>query len=267
MSFKNFQRRIYLLNWNIEFMNFWHFFVLGLTVVLGFAITFLFKKCSVKTKTVLMWILALTNSAIYFIRTFRECDEAWFIIWENLPLHLCGMTVFIFPLAMLIKNPILKNFCYFVSSAGGLMALLIPTTTFLGLPIYHISALSFYSQHMIITLFGILLVTLGLVKPNFKMALGSIGVLGGLTVLCHLINVGVPALGLGGAECAPNYMFTVRADTNALLSMAYDVFPVKLAYLVLFVPLLAVICLVLLAPVYIPKWIKQSKKKSSQKSA
>ena len=255
------------MNWNVEFLNFWHFFILALTVVMGFVLTFVFKNRSLKTKTVFMWILALTNSAIYFIRTFRECDEAWFIIWENLPLHLCGMTVFIFPLAMLFKKPLLKSFCYFVSTAGGLMALLIPTATFLELPVYHISAISFYSQHMIITLFGILLVTLGLVKPNFKMALGSIGVLGGLTVLCHLINVGVPALGLGGAECAPNYMFTVRADTNALLSLAYDILPVKLAYLLLFIPLLLVICLVLLAPIYIPKWVKGAKAKKAEGKA
>ena len=252
------------MNWNVEFLNFWHFFILALTVVMGFVLTFIFKNRSIKTKMVFMWILALTNSAIYFIRTFRECDEAWFIIWENLPLHLCGMTVFIFPLAMLIKKPLLKSFCYFVSTAGGLMALLIPTATFLELPVYHISAISFYSQHMIITLFGVLLVTLGLVKPNFKMALGSIGVLGGLTVLCHLINVGVPALGLGGAECAPNYMFTVRADTNALLSLAYDILPVKLAYLLLFIPLLLVIGLVLLAPIYIPKWVKGAKEKKQR---
>ena len=255
------------MNWNVEFLNFWHFFILALTVVMGFVLTFVFKNRSLKTKTVFMWILALTNSAIYFIRTFRECDEAWFIIWENLPLHLCGMTVFIFPLAMLFKKPLLKNFCYFVSTAGGLMALLVPTATFLELPVYDISALSFYSQHMIITLFGVLLVTLGLIKPNFKMALGSIGVLGGLTVLCHLINVGVPALGLGGAECAPNYMFTVRADTNALLSLAYDILPVKLAYLLLFIPLLLVICLVLLAPIYIPKWVKGAKAKKAEDKA
>ncbi|MBQ8399663.1 MAG: YwaF family protein, partial [Clostridia bacterium] len=178
-----------------------------------------------------------------------------------------GLTVFIFPIALLLKNPLLKNFCYFVSSAGGLMALLIPTSTFLGLPIYHISALSFYTQHMIITLFGVLLVTLKIIKPTWKSALGSIGVMGVMTVLCHLVNIGVPALGLGGPECAPNYMFTVRADTNALLSMAYDIFPVKLAYLLLFIPLLLVICLVLLAPIYIPKWIKGAKEKKAPKNA
>lgn len=254
------------MNWNIEFMNFWHFFILGLTVVLGFVATFIFKNRSRKTKMIFMWILALTNTAIYIIRTLRECDEAWFIIWENLPLHLCGMTVFVFPLAMLIKNPLLKNFCYFISSAGGLMALLIPTETFLQIPIYHISALSFYSQHMIITLFGVLLVSLGLIKPSWKSALGSIGIMGGMTVLCHLVNVLVPALGLGGAECAPNYMFTVKADTNALLSVAYDILPVKLAYLLLFIPLLLVICLVLLAPIYIPKRIRQSKEKKTEKN-
>ena len=254
------------MNWNIEFLNFWHFFVLFLTVALGVVASFIFKNRSAKTKMIFLWILALTNSAIYFIRTFRECDEAWFIIWENLPLHLCGTTVFIFPIALLLKNPLLKNFCYFVSSAGGLMALLIPTSTFLGLPIYHISALSFYTQHMIITLFGVLLVTLKIIKPTWKSALGSIGVMGVMTVLCHLVNIGVPALGLGGPECAPNYMFTVRADTNALLSMAYDIFPVKLAYLLLFIPLLLVICLVLLAPIYIPKWIRGAKEKKAQKN-
>ena len=255
------------MNWNIEFLNFWHFFILGLTVVLGFVFTFIFKKRSTKTKMIFLWILALTNSAIYFIRTFRECDEAWFIIWENLPLHLCGMTVFIFPIALLLKNSLLKNFCYFVSSAGGLMALLIPTVTFLGLPIYHISALSFYIQHMIITLFGVLLVSLGIIKPTWKSALGSIGVMGVITVFCHFVNVIIPALGLGGPECAPNYMFTVRADTNALLSIAYDIFPVKLAYLFLFIPLLLVICLVLLAPVYIPQWVKNCKEKKATQNA
>jgi uncharacterized membrane protein YwaF len=255
------------LNWNIEFLNFWHVAVLCLTVIAGFVFTFIFKNRSRKTKMIFLWVLALTNTAIYFIRTFRECDEAWFIIWENLPLHLCGMTVFIFPLALLIKNPLLKSFCYFISSAGGLMALLIPTVTFLGLPIYHISALSFYVQHMIITLFGVLLVSLRVIKPTWKSALGSLGVMGVITIFCHLVNVAVPALGLGGPECAPNYMFTVRADTNALLSLAYGLVPVDLVYLFLFIPLLAVICLVLLAPIYLPRWIKRAKAKKATNNA
>ena len=230
-------------------------------VFLGFALTFLLKKRSFKTKTIFMWILAIANASIYFLRIFREYDEAWFIIWENLPLHLCGMTVFIFPLAMLFKNQMLKSFCYFVSSAGGLMALLIPTVTFLGIPVYHVSALSFYTQHTIVTLFGVLLVSIGMIKPTWKHALGSIGILGGMTVLCHCVNLIIPALGLGGPECDPNYMFTVRANTNALLSVAYNILPVKLVYLFLFIPVLIVIFLVLLAPIYLPQWIRQLKNK------
>lgn len=239
---------------NINFMNFWHIAILLLTVAFAVAAHFIFRNKSERVKRIFILALSIFNVLIYVFRMIRLWDEEWFNIWNDLPLHLCGMSVIIFPLAILIKHDVIKNFCYFVSSAGGAMALIIPTVHFLGSPVYDIDNISFYAQHAIIATYGILLASLKLFRPSIKGAVHSTLMLGGCAVLCHGVNLLITHIGLG----EPNYMFTVDASVNALLAAAYKVIPVDLLYLVLMIPILLFICALLYTP-YLIKDIKAKK--------
>lgn len=240
----------------IQYYNFWHLFILGLTVVLGVVLSLTLRKKSFKFRNNFMTALAIFNSIVYIFRVIWQWNEPWYNFWEDLPLHLCGMTVIIFPLAMLIKGDLLKNFCYFISSAGGIMALITPTVHFMNVNVYQVTVVSFFLQHIIITLFGILLCTLGIFRPTVKGALKSIGILGLACVVCHIVNLLITHFELG----VPNYMFTVDASSNALLSLAYSIIPVQLLYLVAFLPLL----LVFAAVFYLPFLIKDIRHKKAK---
>lgn len=242
-----------VMNFNIEFLNFWHFVIIAFVVLLPVVFTVIFKNKSEKTKKLFLLIVAIADVVIFVWRIIRISKEAWFNIWDELPLHLCSIGIIINLIAVVFNSRLMYSFSYCYSSVGAFLAVLIPTVHFIGSPIYNIDNITFYLQHAMIVSFGISARSLGFVKFPLKDVFKSTALLFGFAFLAHGANLAIKALELGN----PNYMFTVDASINPVLQMFYNLCPIPLVYLFLLLPIVALIAFI----AYLPTLIGNFKKK------
>lgn len=227
----------------IRLFNVTHFLVLGFTVGLAVSVYYLLRKKSMKTRRTVLICIAGTNAFSYFIDILRQHGTS--NIWENLPLHLCGLSLFICLYSIIFRNKLVRSFVYFIASPGAFMALLTPNSANLGISLFTVDNLFFYGNHLFITVFGFWLVTLGFVRLNIKLMLKSCAMFFVIAGIMHFINLAIYGLGLGDA----NYFFTRTTPGNPLLDIFWKIMPVSFFYLLPALPILVVVCYLLYVPV------------------
>ena len=240
------------MNWNVELFNFWHIATLLFALILPIPLHFIMRNKTEKQKWLFMLLFASLNLVIFIYRTVMISGEAWFNIWEELPLHLCNFGLFANVIAVAFKIKALYCFSYCFGSIGAFIAMVIPAYHFLGHPIYQLTVFFFFLQHALLFAFGVLLHSLGFIKFGLKEAVKTTVMLFGFAFIAHGANLLIAALGLGN----PNYLFTVDASVNALLNIFYGILPVPFLYLVLVLPIVLLVAL----GMSIPSLIRKRKK-------
>ena len=89
----------------IKPFNFVYFILLLIIAIYVVLVSSLFKKRTQKQKDILMLSLGVFN--ILFFIVYKIClskDDYDFVIWDELPLQLCNINMFLIPLAVLFKN-------------------------------------------------------------------------------------------------------------------------------------------------------------------
>lgn len=122
--------------------------------------------------------------------------------WTYLPLHLCGINIFLIAVHAWKPSKLLSNFLYTVCIPGALAALLFPNWTALPLAnIYHIhSSLA----HILLVMYPLVQAVNGELKPCYKMIPKCLGL---------LVLMATPIYGLN-LLLGTNFMFLMSADAG-----------------------------------------------------
>ena len=134
-----------------------------------------------------------------------------FNIFNELPLHLCNINLFLIPLGVWKRNRSIIGFSFFVAPLGALMAL--PRI------------FGYYVTHALLVVCGLSLATLGFYRPDPKDIPRILKTFGLLAVGAHLIN-----LLLRLTLCPEaNYFFTYGAEIG-VLKLFWRIIPAPLLY-------------------------------------
>ena len=148
-----------------------------------------------------------------------------FNIFNELPLHLCNINLFLIPIGLWKRNRSIMGFSFFVAPLGALMALLFPEPLFSGFSLFLPRIFGYYVTHALLVVCGLSLATLGFYRPDPKDIPRILKTFGLLAVGAHLIN-----LLLRLTLCPEaNYFFTYGAEIS-VLKLFWRIIPVPLLY-------------------------------------
>ena len=165
--------------------------------------------------------LSLSMDAAYI----RAYYPNGFSIFNELPLHLCNINLFLIPLGVWKRNRSIMGFSFFVAPLGALMALLFPEPLFSGFSLFLPRIFGYYVTHALLVVCGLSLATLGFYRPDPKDIPRILKTFGLLAVGAHLIN-----LLLRLTLCPEaNYFFTYGAEIG-VLKLFWRIIPAPLLY-------------------------------------
>ena len=129
--------------------------------------------------------LSLSLDAAYI----RAYYPNGFNIFNELPLHLCNINLFLIPLGVWKRNRSIMGFSFFVAPLGALMALLFPEPLFSGFSLLMPRIFGYYVTHALLVVCGLSLATLGFYRPAPRDIPQILKTFGLLAVGAHLINL------------------------------------------------------------------------------
>jgi hypothetical integral membrane protein (TIGR02206 family) len=159
-------------------------------------------------------------------------------LWsEMLPLHLCGIQIFLMPLMLKTKWPLLKNFVYLTAFPGALAALLFNETVFYKYPVFHFQSIQTFVIHTLIMIVPIFLMAFDGFRPKLTYILPSTALLAGIAIFDGVVNV------LTGG----NYLFIASAPADTPIAWVADVtgWP---GYIPVMIGIVVIIWLILVLP-------------------
>jgi hypothetical integral membrane protein (TIGR02206 family) len=167
----------------------------------------LYKRQSEKTRDIIKKILAVVLVLCEVSVWIWKIIIGQYYLRYSLPLHLCGISVFIEFFAVFIKKSVtIKEFAYALSMPGALAALLTPDWRY---PFFTFQYLELLLYHVILVLIPVLFVWGDGFKPDYKRLLK----VSGLFIL--FIALAVTANRLFGG----NYMFLASAPAGTTLEL------------------------------------------------
>lgn len=182
----------------------------------------------------LLIALCACNIVIFFVyKGFLSVDREFVEIsgidrfnWFNeLPLQLCNINMFLIPLGVLWKKRPVLGFSFFIAPLGALMALVFPEQPFCGYSLLTPRVLGFYLTHALLIVCGLSVLALGFYRPNPKDYPGIVSTFLILGLLAHGVNTLMRA-----AVCPhANYFFTYGADIS-ILNILWRMIPVPFVY-------------------------------------
>lgn len=242
----------------IRQFNWVHIMVYLVTAGLTVLVSFLFKNKSQKAKDILVYALGIFNILFFFVyKLMLYLDPSYdtFNIWMELPLHLCNINLFIIPLGVLLDSKFLKSFGFYVAPFAALIALTTPSPLFINYPIFSPRCIGYYGTHMVIVLQGIILCTLGYIKPSYKAMPGLFIFI----VVLSLTIFGVNKLLYLTTGVTTNYFYTVHDNGIGPLQLLWKLIPVQYIYLLPGFVIYAVYAFLLTLPFELVEKNKQNK--------
>lgn len=240
---------------NIYPFNYVYFLCILVSAIITVVISLIFRKKEEKIRKIALLSCCGFNALLFLVYKIVLASEPetlvahgyQFIIWEELPLHLCNISIFLVPIGLLINNKKLLAYGFYIAPLGAFLAVCSPSPEFIGESIFEMYNIGFYFTHLNIVIIGVLLVTLGFFKPSFKELLFlNIYAVCIACVIC-LFNIVVGSL--TGADV--NYFYTLHDNGISLLKLFWSIIPVPFLYLIFAIPILNVYCLIVTLPFYL----------------
>lgn len=217
-----------------------------LLLALVAAVTMLFchalRGCAQERREQMLLALCLFNLVFYFVyKGLLSLDGEFVRIsglerfnWFNeLPLQLCNINLFLLPIGILRKNRKLLGFAFFIAPFGALLALTFPNAPFNGFSVLLPRMIGFYGTHALLIVCALCLPALGLYRPERRDFRGVLVTFFALALCAHGVN-----LLLRATVCPQaNYFFTFCED-NAILELFWRIVPVPFLYLLPVLPIL-----------------------------
>lgn len=155
------------------------------------------------------------RAAMITVIALEVIREGWALIigrydvTRHLPLHLCGIMIFIEAVAVFSDRRFFKEFSYACGLPGAAMALITPEPS--GYPFWNIQYLQSIFVHALLVLIPLLWIAGGTFRPNIRALPKNLLLLAGLTAFCFGLN----SL-LGGNS---NYMFVRFAPADTPIAL------------------------------------------------
>lgn len=197
-------------------------------------VCFLLRKSSTSKKKWFIVILCTFNVILFFVyKTALSLDGEFLAIsdikkfnWFNeLPLQLCNINMFLIPIGVLTNKRSIMGFSFFLAPLGALMAFLFPEPAFVGYSLLLPRMLGYYFTHAFIFIAGISLAALGFYRPKFSD-------FGGITITFLTVSASAHAVNtlLRLSLCKyANYFYTYGADIS-ILNLFWKWIPVPYIY-------------------------------------
>lgn len=221
------------------------------------SLTFLFKDKSEKTRKIVILSFCTFNLILFIVyKGVLSTNPATLVangyefnIWKELPLHLCNISLFLVPIAILINNNKLLSYGFYISPLGAIMAVCFPDPSFIGESIFEFYNIGYYFTHLNIVIVGMLLVSLRIFNPTYKqmLFLNIYAVCIGVTM--HFVNLILGAI----SSTEVNYFYTMNTADISLLNLFWSIIPVPLLYLIFAIVILNVYVALITLPFHLFK--------------
>lgn len=212
----------------IKPFNYVYFLLLILIALSITVLTIIFKNKSKKAKDILIICIGVFDILLFLVYKICLSQDGYdFVIWKELPLHLCNINMFLIPISVILNNKYLKSFGFYVAPLGAVMALSFPEVGFYDNSIFLMRNVGYYGTHAIIIIMGVLLLTLGYLKLSFKDIFNLLIIAVILSLAIFVVNI--IFFKLIGVET--NYFYTMNPNSISILNLFYSWIPIKYLYL------------------------------------
>lgn len=198
-------------------------------------VTLLFRGRSERAKKIVLVGICAANMVLYWIYKYglsvepgyaELCGNAYFSWFDELPLQLCNINLFLIPYAAMTKKRGIAGFSFFLAPVGAILAMSSPEPAFIGYSLMLPRMFGYYMTHAFIIVTAILLCTLGFYRPSRRDIPRTLLVFVLLSGVIHCIN-----LVLRATVCPwANYFYTFVEDIS-LLQLLWKLIPVPYLYL------------------------------------
>ena len=197
----------------------------------------LLARTSIKTReTVLLVVSVITFLEFFVYKYFLSIDKEYseiyadtggFNIWGEFPIQLCNINMIFIPLAIIFHSRILAAFAFFVGPLGAFMAIAMPCRGFEKYSILLPRMIGFYSNHFMIIIESLAIVTFGIYRPIYPDVPIVIVTLFFVSLAVFGINVLLRKTGL---HPRANYFYNMETDGNAVLDIFWKWIPYPFLY-------------------------------------
>ena len=239
----------------------WVFFLcVLLCIAIITALTLIFKDKSEKTRRLVVLICCAYNMLLFIVYKIVLASGVDYLAERGytythlteLPFQLCNISIFLVPLAILLKHEKLLSYGFYLAVIGAMMATIFPEPEFSNISIFKFPIFGYYFTHFNIVINGILLVTLKLFRPRFNILPFLNLLLGCLAIGAFLINLLFNTCFIDTTiEPAANYFFTWHDANISILKLFYSWIPVKFLYLLPAIAILNIYCTIVTLPFYL----------------
>jgi len=200
--------------------------------------------------------ISIASELTRLIVQTAETPNGYYLNPEFLPFHLCSIQIFFIAVITFTKNEKLKEACiafmYPTLLGGGLMALLIPTSS---VNFGFFSPLSFqlWIFHAMLIFLALVMILTKQVKPKMHSFYTALIILAGAFVFAMFANSA-----FGGAEAATNYFYIARPPLENLpllnLNLGWYMYVFNLAW----------IAVLLISLTYIPIFVAIARSRAKE---
>lgn len=151
-----------LFGYGTSYLSDWYIRIGWLTILIGgtIALYFIFRNKSRDLKLEIVWLLVITFFTYYMLTMLYGFNI------KRLPLQLCNLAIFIYPVLLLTKSQKLFSFCITANLFGALIAICMPENSY---PMLEFWAVHFVWHHTLVFLIPCLCLGFRLFKiPRFK---------------------------------------------------------------------------------------------------
>lgn len=149
-----------------SFSDWRHFFWIGLSIALCFALYFLFKKYKKAGKITVYVLVILLLATRTINQTIRAIIGAEVPAWRAFPFHLCTTMTFLLPLTILFKWDKIKTPIFVLSMMGGIITIIIGD--YFDSLFMTFSTIEGITAHTILLIVPIIEIAIGEFKLEFK---------------------------------------------------------------------------------------------------
>ena len=148
----------------LDIFSFYHFLWIILIPIIIFGVYKGLQNKSEKFKFWFLFTLTLVAWAVHFSRYWFDPNYATYKLFF---VDLCGFSTMMYPLFILTKKKILKDYMYYLGALFAFLSLTYPNTIE-GNPMFEYDSIRFFFAHVILMMVPILLVAWKMHEPNIR---------------------------------------------------------------------------------------------------
>ncbi|MBR2545573.1 MAG: YwaF family protein [Erysipelotrichaceae bacterium] len=212
----------------IKVFNIWWWFYVILTILFLLLVTLIGRKMSVDSRCRLILILSIAELIILRLYKFSLKDiREDYNYYNELPCYLCNQATILCIIRSIFRIDSMMAYCVSIGSLGAVLAFVMPDSYNRDQLVFSKQAYGFYGYHGLLIVTCLSFLTLGIYQPVIRDCIWAGIYTIVLAVIAHVINVFLVRTGLNEKS---NYVFTMYPD-NVILQRLYDMFPVRLFYM------------------------------------